>query len=94
MLDEMLARTGSPKLADLDAGRQRAYARALIAALAQAESQGGSDDEPAPGDLAKPAATPGSAAPAPQPQPPQPDPAERTGGVLGRLFGPWMPRKR
>ena len=39
LLDEMLVKSGSPKLADLDADEQRAVARAMIAAMAQSEDE-------------------------------------------------------
>ncbi len=92
MLDEMLARSGIPKLAGLDGDRQRAYARAMIAALAQAEDQRLAGDEPAP-EPTEPTSEPQpQRPPPPAAQPPQ-DSAERNGGVLGRLFGPFMRRK-
>ena len=96
LLDEMLVKSGSPKLADLDAADQRAAARAMIEAMAQAEAK------PHPATKAAPpppraSPRPAAAAPSPpaQPQPPtasKPAPRKGNGGILGRLFGPLMRR--
>ena len=59
MLDETLARAGLPKLADLDADRQRASARAMIAALAQGEQRSGAEDAPGPDPAEATAVAPG-----------------------------------
>jgi hypothetical protein len=98
MLDDALVQSGTPKLADLDADRQRAYARAMIAAIAQARNQGDAGDEPGP-DAGHVEAAPEAPAPRPQrPLPPaaqlQPEPAESTGGVLSRFFGSLLRRNR
>jgi hypothetical protein len=72
MLDEALVASGRPRLGDLKPDRQREYARAMIAAIAQAESPKDAGDGPAP----------------------RPEPPQRDGGVLRRMFGAFMPRKR
>jgi hypothetical protein len=98
LLDEMLVKSGSPKLADLAAADQRAAARAMIDAMAQAEAE----TKPHPATEAAPpppraSPRPAAAAPSPpaQPQPPaasKPAPRKGNGGILGRLFGPLMRR--
>ncbi len=96
LLDEMLVKSGSPKLADLDAADQRAAARAMIEAMAQAEAKPHPATKAAPPPPRAPP-RPAAAAPSPpaQPQPPtasKPAPRKGNGGILGRLFGPLMRR--
>ena len=89
LLDEMLLKSGSPKLEDLDADDRRAAARAMIAAMAQSDNGPASSPTseaapPRPRDPPPAPPRPAAAGP-PVPSPPAPPPVPRRRGPRRRL---------